>query len=979
MKTVCFSILFLCLGLITVQTASAGSLTPDLEELARSDTTSGKVKVWIKMVNDGSRQPNATVQAQAATRAARHSLTLGHLRNRQAQMQTSLLERLHKLESDNKATAIHGYWIVDVVEVEIEPKELPALVARPDIERIQRVPDIYLISPAEKGSHEQAMEPDSVQSNLAHINADQAWAAGYTGTGRLVCSFDTGVEGSHDALAGGWKGQDGNSSAAWFDPVFEETSPDHQSTGDGITDNHGTHVMGIMVGRKDSSGDTTGVAPDARWISARVIDVGANVILRAFEWAADPDGNPNTVDDVPDVINHSWGYDRTRWNIFCQDIYFEAIESSEALGIVNIFAAGNGGPTAVSIANPANGNDDSLTCFAVGNLNQSTDIISSSSSRGPSNCFGPSAIKPNVVAPGNLIRSSRKDNTFGPMSGTSMASPHVSGLVALLRQKNPNATVDEIKTAILASAFWHPNFQTQPNNTYGWGEIDCMAALAVLDGPATSLNVRIYDFDFPSISPGDTVTGTIVLECLGGDVNNVSGTITGSHPSLTVLDGSSFFGNMTHGDTLRSTDTVRVIVSDTVTGGQILSVDYLISGDGLSTPTRLSFIVDPPSASSIVTHNTGRIKFSLSNFGVYGFGPGSVVPGPGVGFDFDSSGNQLYEAGLIIGTGLNQVSSAVHSYVVEANNDFRVAPGGNLQLVQSFDGTAEQTFCIFNDSNAASPTGIEITQESFADNAVNTDLIILRYILKNSNSRSLNGLYFGLYLDWDVVSFTQNVGGYEVADGLAWIAYYNSGSPKDYRGTALLKGPLATAMTERGANIAYIPADGGDGFEMFEKYLALTDGFGTADTHRNTPGELFQLTAAGPIDFAPDGIDTVAFAILAGSTLVDIRDAVSRARSVLTDVETPAGGSLPERFVLHQNYPNPFNPSTTIIFDLPRAAEYELRIYNALGQQVHEQIGRSGAGRVSVKWNAGEFASGVYLYKVEADGYAETRKMLLLK
>ena len=157
------------------------------------------------MVDDGSRQPNATVQAQAATRAARHSLTLGHLRNRQAQIQTSLLERLNKLESENKATGVHGYWIVDVIEVEISPKELLTLAARADIEHIQQVPEIYLIPPTETDSYEQAMEPDSVQNNLAHITADQAWAAGYTGAGRLVCSFDTGVEGSHDALTGSWK------------------------------------------------------------------------------------------------------------------------------------------------------------------------------------------------------------------------------------------------------------------------------------------------------------------------------------------------------------------------------------------------------------------------------------------------------------------------------------------------------------------------------------------------------------------------------------------------------------------------------------------------------------------------------------------------------------------------------------------------------------------------------------------------------
>ena len=91
MKTVCVSILLLCLGLITVQTASAGLLTPDLKELARSDTASAKVRVWIKLVDDGSaRQLSATIQAQAATRAVRHSLTLSHLKNRFVRISSSM-------------------------------------------------------------------------------------------------------------------------------------------------------------------------------------------------------------------------------------------------------------------------------------------------------------------------------------------------------------------------------------------------------------------------------------------------------------------------------------------------------------------------------------------------------------------------------------------------------------------------------------------------------------------------------------------------------------------------------------------------------------------------------------------------------------------------------------------------------------------------------------------------------------------------
>jgi len=96
---------------------------------------------------------------------------------------------------------------------------------------------------------------------------------------------------------------------------------------------------------------------------------------------------------------------------------------------VNIFSAGNEGSAADAIRTPADRALDSLDCFAVGNLNHSTDVIAGNSSQGPSPC-NPLAVKPNVVAPGSTIRSTWYNITtrYSALSGTSQAAPHVSGL-----------------------------------------------------------------------------------------------------------------------------------------------------------------------------------------------------------------------------------------------------------------------------------------------------------------------------------------------------------------------------------------------------------------------------------------------------------------------------------------------------------------------------------------------------------------------
>ena len=92
-----------------------------------------------------------------------------------------------------------------------------------------------------------------------------------------------------------------------------------------------------------------------------------------------------------------------------------------------------------------------------------------------------------------------------------------------------------------------------------------------------------------------------------------------------------------------------------------------------------------------------------------------------------------------------------------------------------------------------------------------------------------------------------------------------------------------------------------------------------------------------------------------------------------------AAKEIPTEFALMQNYPNPFNPSTTLSFDLPKASDVSLTIYNINGQQVANFSGNYDAGTVSIDWDATSHASGVYFYKLQAGQYSDTKKMVLLK
>ena len=96
--------------------------------------------------------------------------------------------------------------------------------------------------------------------------------------------------------------------------------------------------------------------------------------------------------------------------------------------------------------------------------------------------------------------------------------------------------------------------------------------------------------------------------------------------------------------------------------------------------------------------------------------------------------------------------------------------------------------------------------------------------------------------------------------------------------------------------------------------------------------------------------------------------------------DAPSNSSTPGKFSLSQNYPNPFNPTTTIRFNLPAASRVDLSIYNVLGQKVATLVdGRLDAGPKDVEWDASNYSSGVYFYRITTDSNVETQKMVLLK
>jgi len=427
----------------------------------------------------------AQFDAINADRATRNRTVLTALQDKANLTQGLFLAYLATQKSLGEIKAYQGFWIDNVISAQGKAR---AILAAENISNItipykikENIP--VTLRDSEPGTTTLKRSLTSItaaaESNLKYINAHRAWDMGLHGEGRLVCIFDTGAD-LHLAFANRWRGNQPGvpSSAAWFDPFNQTTQPQDFDSAPGTGNWHGTHVTGIAVGM--NSPDTLGVAWGAQWIAAYVVRVGtldltdfADQIISAYQWAINPDGNPNTLNDVPDVINNSWGTDLYG----CDDTFWGSIDAVEAAGIVNIIAVANTGPGQVK--SPESRISNEYVNFGVGNINTTVQPfqIWQTSGLGPSPCAGSGnvTIKPEVVAPGRLIRSARRTSDYATLTGTSQAAPHISGTVALMRQANPNLTVNQIKQILFDTA---TDYGSSGNdNTYGYGMINAYQAV----------------------------------------------------------------------------------------------------------------------------------------------------------------------------------------------------------------------------------------------------------------------------------------------------------------------------------------------------------------------------------------------------------------------------------------------------------------------------------------------------------------------
>ncbi len=462
-------------GMAAAATASqAGVITRELERAMATRGTHADTAVIVRLVDPVDAAPLAVTD-----RRMRDNRLLAALKARSARQRAAIESFL----SAEGAVRVRDLWIINGFSTTLPAVAVKRLADKAGVQRIDI--DSFVQGgrsqrmPAPRAQRVGAIPPldASVQStgddaavvlthpkpgwNIAAVRAPEVWALGHTGKHVVVASMDTGVDLAHPALRRQWRG----GLNSWFDPHGEEAAP-YDALG------HGTQAMGVIVG-----GSALGMAPDARWIAVKLYNADGRArmsdIHLAFQWLMDPDGDPATI-DAPDVVNASWTLNgRSTGSCFLE--FSDDIRVLRSAGIAVVFAAGNDGPAERTSNSPGN-NPGVLSVGAVdGDL-----AVARQASRGPSACDG--AIYPRLVAPGVNVRTADLSHggmpSFANVSGSSIAAPHVAGMLALLAGAFPSASVAELEDALARGA--RDLGDAGADNVFGHGLADTWAAFHVL-------------------------------------------------------------------------------------------------------------------------------------------------------------------------------------------------------------------------------------------------------------------------------------------------------------------------------------------------------------------------------------------------------------------------------------------------------------------------------------------------------------------
>lgn len=509
-------LLFLLLTLCHLGLAAMPVIEPELQEEMSRCGHGEKIKICICLPEPAEAKEWMLQALPFASRQERRQFVVQTLQRQAAASQYELLGVLGEMERNGMVNGIQPLWIANLVVCHATPMAIHDLAQRYDLFSIgfcQQEPWIaeHDAEPVSRGMGRE------IAQNLLQVNAPQVWAQGYTGQGVVVAIIDTGINYDHADLVGRlWDGG----------PEYPHHGYDFSDHDNDPMDRHGhgTHVAGTVCGT-GASGTQTGIAPAATVMALKAFnDQGEG---DETQWIA---AMQFALEHGADVINMSLG--RPQPNTTQKRITRQACDNTLAAGVVasvcagnirqmqfmvpvpyNIYTPGdcpppclhedqqvNAGGTSCVVCVGAVDYDDNIAAFSSEGPSQWTDVTDYGDypyTAGSATEIG--LIRPDICAPGVQIKSldCNNPNGYTLMDGTSMATPLVTGAIALMLSKNRELTPAQIDVILESTAV---KLTDHKSNDFGSGRLDALAAVNAVDYDAVGETEQPQALVYPNPS-----------------------------------------------------------------------------------------------------------------------------------------------------------------------------------------------------------------------------------------------------------------------------------------------------------------------------------------------------------------------------------------------------------------------------------------------------------------------------------------------
>lgn len=491
------------------------------------------------------------------------------------QSQKPIIEWLNTLK--NEVETYESYWILNGLYLKAKSWVIKEIAKRNDVAWVCHNGEVHIIA---EPSFTPVPSSRAIEWNIQKIMADSCWNAGYTGQNIIIGICDTGVDHTHPAISGKWAGY-------FYDAINGQTTPydDH---------GHGTHCMGTILGG-DGFGpftDDIGVAPGARFVAAKILNSSGSGTYQQCLSGLQYMANLKQTVDIKAVSN-SWGGSNNPDTFF-----YPVIRTYVSLGIVPVFANGNSGPGVGTVAFPGSYSN----VIGVGATNNN-DAVADFSSRGPSPNVPPfndistwlrydwNFIKPQISAPGVSIRSCIPGGGYDTWQGTSMATPHVAGAIALICGKNPTLDVKTIYSILIDNVDRPSGGGSYPNNNYGWGRLNAWKAVRATVSPNRPYiylkNQQITDpppggNNNGIVDPGETARLVVTLKNIGYLTGyNTTGILKSFDNYVSIISGNYNFGTIPSGGEVSNTSSPYTFRAHSLTPiGHTAKLGFIVHSDG---------------------------------------------------------------------------------------------------------------------------------------------------------------------------------------------------------------------------------------------------------------------------------------------------------------------------------------------------------------------------------------------------------------